>query len=78
MAITQTGSSCTEAEHDEFMESVLGFEHMLARSGIKLFKYYLDIGRDEQKRRLAARREDPLKQWKTSPVDDEALKRWDD
>jgi polyphosphate kinase len=60
------------------MQSVLGFEHMLARSGLKLLKYYLDISRDEQKRRLEDRHESPLKQWKVSPIDAEALERWDD
>jgi polyphosphate kinase len=69
---------CTEAEHHEFMETVLDFEHMLVRSGVKLFKYYLDISKDEQKRRLKARRTDPLKQWKVSPIDAEATKHWED
>ena len=68
---------CTDDDYEEFMETVLGFEHMLARSGIKLLKYFLDISRDEQKRRLADRREDPLKQWKVSPIDAEAVKNWD-
>ena len=69
---------CTEEEYEEFMQTVLDFEHMLVKSGIKLFKYYLDISRDEQKRRLKDRRRDPLKQWKVSPVDAQALKLWDD
>ena len=69
---------CTEAEHQEFMETVLEFEHMLVRSGMKLFKYYLDISKDEQKKRLKDRRVDPLKQWKISPIDAEAIKHWDD
>lgn len=69
---------CTDEEYEEFMQTVLDFEHMLIKSGIKLLKYYLDISREEQKRRLKDRREDPLKQWKVSPVDVEALKRWDD
>lgn len=69
---------CTEAEYEEFMETVADFEHMLVRSGIKLLKYYLDISKAEQKRRLKARREDVLKQWKTSPIDDQAQKHWAD
>ncbi|MBO9463233.1 MULTISPECIES: polyphosphate kinase 2 [Stappiaceae] len=69
---------CTEAEYEEFMETVLDFEHMLVRSGIKLLKYYLDISRDEQKRRLEDRRTNPLKQWKISPIDAKAVKLWDD
>ncbi len=69
---------CTHEEYEEFMQSVVGFEQMLVRSGIRLFKYYLDISRDEQQRRLAGRRDNPLKQWKISPIDAEALNRWDD
>ncbi|EKJ7676018.1 polyphosphate kinase 2, partial [Pseudomonas aeruginosa] len=61
----------------EFMNSVPKFEEMLVNSGIKLLKYYLDIGKKEQSRRLGERRRDPLKQWKSSPVDAVALKHWD-
>jgi polyphosphate kinase 2 len=67
---------CTETEHEEFMSSVSSFEHMLVRSGVKLFKYYLDISKGEQNRRLKDRKTDPLKQWKVSPIDDQAIKRW--
>ncbi len=67
---------CTEAEHEEFMGSVANFEHMLVRSGVKLLKYYLDISKAEQKRRLRNRKTDPLKQWKVSPIDDQATKHW--
>ena len=68
---------CTEAESDRFLEEVVPFEHMLIGSGIQIIKYYLDIGKKEQKRRLRDRRRDPLKQWKTSPIDRVALKHWD-
>lgn len=67
---------CTDEEHREFLETVPEFEQMLVRSGIKLFKYYLDISRDEQKQRLHDRRTDPLTQWKLSPVDEVAQKNW--
>ena len=67
---------CTEAEHEEFMGSVQNFESMLVRSGVKLFKYYLDISRAEQKRRLKNRMTDPLTQWKVSPIDARAVKQW--
>ena len=60
------------------MDTVLEFEHMLIKSGIRLLKYYLDISRQEQKRRLKDRRKDPLKQWKVSPIDEQAIKHWDD
>jgi polyphosphate kinase 2 (PPK2 family) len=48
------------------------------KSGIQILKYYLDISKDEQKRRLKDRRRDPLKQWKSSPIDDVAVKHWED
>lgn len=67
---------CTEDEHREFVETVGEFEQMLVRSGIRLVKYYLDISKGEQKRRLAARRDDVLKQWKTSPIDETAVRKW--
>jgi len=68
----------TDAEYEEFMETVTTFEAMLLRSGVRLFKYYLDVTREEQQRRLAERREDPLKQWKISPIDARADELWDD
>jgi polyphosphate kinase 2 len=67
---------CTKDEYEEFMGSVSNFENMLVRSGIKLFKYYLDISKDEQKQRLRDRETDPLKQWKISPIDVQAIKNW--
>jgi polyphosphate kinase 2 len=69
---------CTEAEHEEFMGSVASFETMLVDSGIKLFKYYLDISKSEQKQRLQDRKLDPLTQWKVSPIDGQAIKHWKD
>ena len=69
---------CTESDLDEFFETVIAFEEMLIRSGIKMFKYYLDISKEEQDQRLEDRRKNPLKQWKISPVDEVALKHWDD
>jgi polyphosphate kinase len=68
---------CSDQDYHEFLETVSGFEQMLVRSGIKLFKYYLDISRDEQKKRLKDRQQNPLKQWKISPIDKAAQKYWD-
>ncbi|HEX3666664.1 MAG TPA: polyphosphate kinase 2 [Rhizomicrobium sp.] len=67
---------CTKEETGEFFESVVPFEAMLTRDGIAIRKYYLDISQEEQKERLKVRAEDPLKQWKLSPVDAKALKKW--
>lgn len=68
---------CTKQQVEEFFESVVPFEAMLVRDGIAIRKYYLDISKTEQKKRLKARQEDPLKQWKSSPVDAAALKNWE-
>jgi polyphosphate kinase 2 len=67
---------CTEKEVEAFFEMVVPFEMMLARDGMALRKYYLDITKDEQKKRLKARHDDPLKNWKISPVDEAALSHW--
>lgn len=69
---------CTEAEYEEFMGSVVEFELMLRRSGIKLLKYYLDISKPEQEKRLSQRRKDPLAQWKISALDEYAIEKWDE
>lgn len=69
---------CSDAEYEEFMESVITFEQMLVKSGIQIIKYYLDISKEEQKERLDQRRIDPLKQWKISPIDKVALEHWND
>lgn len=69
---------CTDAEYEEFMGSVVEFELMLIRSGIKLLKYYLDISKSEQEKRLSQRRKDPLAQWKISALDGYALEKWDE
>jgi polyphosphate kinase len=69
---------CTDSEYDEsFLEEVLPFEHMLIGAGIQIMKYYLDISKKEQKTRLRDRRDDPLTQWKRSPIDKVAVKNWD-
>ncbi len=62
---------------EAFYENVGAFEKMLVGDGIQILKYYLDISKTEQARRLADRDEDPLKQWKKSPIDAVALKKWD-
>jgi polyphosphate kinase 2 len=67
---------CTAAQCEEFLLSVPRFEQMLADSGIRLFKFYLDISKVEQARRLRERSKDPLKQWKVSPIDQQAQARW--
>ena len=58
------------------MHAAPKFEEMLVNLGIKLLKYHLDIDKDEQVSRLAERQRDPLKQWKSSPIDAVAVKHW--
>jgi len=67
---------CTDAQYQEFMGSVNQFESMLIDSGTLMLKYYLDIDKKEQAKRLQDREKDPLKQWKISPIDQQAQKKW--
>ena len=69
---------CSEAEVEEFFRSVPEFERMLVRSGIVLLKYWFSITDAEQELRFRMRIEDPLKQWKLSPMDVESRRRWED
>ena len=69
---------CRPNEYLEFMRQCPEIERMLVRSGIRLFKYWFSVTREEQRRRFAARETDPLKQWKLSPVDKASLDKWDD
>lgn len=69
---------CTGEEYGGFLRDVRPFEELLLDSGIQLLKYYLDISREVQIGRLASRRRNPLKQWKSSPIDTVAVEHWDD
>jgi len=69
---------CTPAEYLEFMRQTPDMERMMVRSGIRLYKYWFSVTRDEQKRRFDSRKGDPLKRWKLSPVDVASLSKWDD
>lgn len=69
---------CSQAEYEEFLRQCPVFEQMLIETGILLFKYWFSVSRIEQLRRFHVRRNDPLKQWKLSPVDMQSLDKWDD
>jgi len=69
---------CTPDELEEFFRSVPEFEHMLVRSGVILIKYWFSITDEEQEFRFRMRIEDPLKQWKLSPMDLESRAHWED
>jgi polyphosphate kinase 2 len=69
---------CTQAEYDEFMREAPEFERMLIRSGLHLTKFWFSVTRSEQRTRFIIRRVDPVRQWKLSPMDLEALDKWDE
>jgi polyphosphate kinase 2 len=68
---------CTDDEYEEFFRSVPEFEKMLVRSGVQIVKYWFSITDEEQEIRFQSRIEDPLKQWKLSPMDLESRRRWE-
>lgn len=68
---------CTSEQYDRFMQQVNRFEKLLVESGLIIVKFWLDITKKEQAERFEDRREDPLKQWKISPVDAKAQQLWD-
>jgi polyphosphate kinase 2 len=68
---------CTGEEVKEFLRATPEFERMLIRSGIIMTKFYFSVSRKEQRRRFESRLNDPLKQWKLSPVDKAGLNKWD-
>jgi len=68
---------CTPDQTAQFLIEAPRFERMLVSDGIYLHKFWLDIGREMQLKRFHDRRHDPLKVWKLSPIDMEALPRWD-
>lgn len=68
---------CTDEEYMRFMSEVNHFETMITNDRIILIKFYFSISRDEQERRFAQIKKNPLKRWKMSPVDESALELWD-
>ena len=69
---------CTDDQYEEFFRTVPEFEKMLVRSGIQLIKYWFSISDGEQHSRFLGRIQDPLKQWKLSPMDLESRRRWEE
>jgi len=67
---------CTPAQTDAFLKAAPIFEKMLVDDGIRLFKYWLTVDQAEQEQRFAERQDDPLKQWKLSPVDLQARSKY--
>jgi polyphosphate kinase 2 len=67
---------CTEKEHRRFLELCPLIEAYIVDAGIILIKFWLEVSNKEQERRFAARIEDPLRQWKLSPMDLPSRERW--
>ncbi|MFW2372255.1 MAG: polyphosphate kinase 2 [Gammaproteobacteria bacterium] len=68
---------CKPGDYLEFMRQAPELERMLVRSGIKFFKLWFSVSRNEQFRRFQGRQHDPLKQWKLSPIDLASLDKWE-
>jgi polyphosphate kinase 2 len=69
---------CTDEEYDRFMRQTPVFEQMLIEDGILLRKYWFSVSDEEQLKRFRSRLNDPLRQWKLSPMDLESISRWED
>jgi polyphosphate kinase 2 len=69
---------CTPEQHDVFLKYVAGVEKAMVDSGIVLVKYWLEVGQEEQTKRLQARVDDPRKVWKLSGMDLKSYSRWFD
>ena len=69
---------CTPEQHKRFLELCPQVEEFAVDGGVMLIKLWLEVGMEEQERRFEARIEDPLRQWKLSPMDTESFGRWYD
>ncbi len=67
---------CTKEQYKAFVDNCPKFENHVIKSGIILIKFWLEVGQEEQQRRFEAHIEDPLRQWKLSPMDLESYSRW--
>src|ERR1700739_3742767 len=67
---------CSKEQHDVFLDRCPQAEQYLINNGIILIKYWLEVGQEEQERRLKARINYALRQWKLSPMDTESFRRW--
>jgi polyphosphate kinase 2 len=76
--VEPVNSFCTADEYERFMRQVPEFEHMLVEDGVDLVKFWFSISRNVQAARFDSRRQNPLKQWKLSPLDERAQELWAD
>jgi len=68
---------CDSQQYDRFMRQVPEFEHMLFEDGVAIIKFWFSISKEEQWKRFQSRSENPLKQWKLSPIDQKSRSKWD-
>jgi len=69
---------CTKDQHDRFLRLCPEIERYIMEGGITLIKYWLEVSNEEQERRFKARIDDPIRQWKLSPMDLPSRERWYD
>lgn len=69
---------CTERQHHKFLKDAPEFEQMIVDEEIQMFKFYFSVSKKEQERRFKSRENDPLKQYKLSPVDKESQRLWNE
>jgi len=69
---------CSREQHERFLALCPEMEQYIVDGGIMLIKFWLEVGQEEQERRFAARIDDPMRQWKLSPMDVESYRRWYD
>jgi polyphosphate kinase len=67
---------CTDEQYNRFLKNCPKFEAFIVQSGIILIKFWMEVGQKEQQRRFEARINDPMRQWKLSPMDTESYARW--
>src|SRR6187549_2516450 len=67
---------CTKAQHDKFLRDCPAIEKYMTEAGIILVKFWLEVSNEEQAKRFEARIEDPLRQWKLSPMDLPSRAKW--
>ncbi len=78
MGVEKVMGFCTDDEYERFKYNCKGFELAMVKDGIILVKYWLSVSNEEQERRFKRRIEDPMRQWKLSPMDLESRRRWYD
>ncbi len=69
---------CTSDEYHRFLHQCPIFERMLVEDGIILRKYWFSVSDAEQEARFRSRLDDPMRQWKLSPMDLDSITRWED